>query len=1390
MSGERLFGRFGCLLGGSGAPQKRLARTRRLLPAAAVTFVLGATLGPVPASAAEGPESTIVVTPETLTTALFVAGDINRLSKTGNGTEELVLEKALQQMYIHNPSLPTGQAFGEIRGLKRILECHAAPTPASLQVMAGNQRILAILSALEIEVIEPSCSSIKVAELQEAKLAVTHLASIALAGSSSIFAQAETPKYFEPAADERANLIYTSFAPAAVLRATRETARHNKPFGSARDALWRAASKESVFAELPALVLENKNLNANPRIEQLLEEHTFTPDSLATLFASGQTATQEQLCEHGAGEEAIGGDTIPGVPRLSCNGGALYEAARAAPCTEPTCPARLKELQAKARGREELVEQGRSLMNAAAELLRPAESTAASVEQATAQAQSQIAEEEGAYAKFEAEQKTRNIIKGSLKIVGDVAGAAGVAYAKKEPLEAVNGLVSAAFEIYQLIEESVTTPPPGPQEIALEDISDLGTQLAGFQQYTQEALRALNTQLGQIAGELAQDTYNLKGEIGSLAERLASEQQTIFALENEVQTLFSTQAKAELQTTIADSVGWLKRTGESLAPSKIQESLIALEKYATEIANGALVNKNIQPYTFRGADVQLTDSNTGEPDELNEAITYLAHFPVEQGWETSAIPSNLPNTTFWSEGARAYAQVMLENTRNVTGPDKAGLKTLEKEGVKLEKAQEPWSVESSGPPTGNEILNHAVQSVERAASGTGLEGHESVSGQLHEAAEAVLDKHLVATGAGTQLTPNPTHLSLWTGAEESVATEEIENDFPHVFNQKETEKEELSVDRPLVPHWLVTGLRLGTIGYMGSGDAYEVEVEYGYWECPLITVKSAATLPPPASGNRLSFFPKTCEPDFELVRDKGIEFKIHPEDEHPYVNAINRSFLTVQRRAYESAVPALKQEPVPAEALAGARALVESYVKLGLPQALSTDPVLEDEIQGTGSQFLDPEPGTPRPVPEELLALVESWRAVVEKDEGAALELGALESVAERDFIDEIRERSSKWTSEVGHTVTPYIRGVPPELTENGGEAVSEEAPLVESTVNRLRLTRDVLSQAKVPGAETLAPTDIGSTEATLNGEVAPNDGEVESCEFEYGSTESYDHRVACTAIPPTIEKAFLVSAPLTNWTQSSSLHYRVVAKTWGGTAYGEDVKLVLSSGGGGGGSSPPSVVTTGVAIGSGDAMLEGTVNPHGKNVTSCQFTVERLMSGLPGGESKTIPCASGPGAGTVPTAVSGLVTGLSPETEYSFVLSAENELGKTISAPPEEFMTSTAVAPTVVTGEANQIKRRMALLHGTINPNGIPIIRCWATIEEEAKKEAPLSFSCINGPGLSHQPEPILVNGRKLHPGTKYIFRLHAENSEGVRVEGAPALGCSACGTVQTLGKPKKKKK
>jgi hypothetical protein len=89
------------------------------------------------------------------------------------------------------------------------------------------------------------------------------------------------------------------------------------------------------------------------------------------------------------------------------------------------------------------------------------------------------------------------------------------------------------------------------------------------------------------------------------------------------------------------------------------------------------------------------------------------------------------------------------------------------------------------------------------------------------------------------------------------------------------------------------------------------------------------------------------------------------------------------------------------------------------------------------------------------------------------------------------------------------------------------------------------------PTAETGLASSITTSSVTLNGRVYPDDAEVTSCIFEYGTTEAYGHTGTCTPPPGSGETYVPVSAAIAGLTTKTTYHYRVVAGNAVGTNHG-----------------------------------------------------------------------------------------------------------------------------------------------------------------------------------------------------------------------------------------------
>lgn len=205
------------------------------------------------------------------------------------------------------------------------------------------------------------------------------------------------------------------------------------------------------------------------------------------------------------------------------------------------------------------------------------------------------------------------------------------------------------------------------------------------------------------------------------------------------------------------------------------------------------------------------------------------------------------------------------------------------------------------------------------------------------------------------------------------------------------------------------------------------------------------------------------------------------------------------------------------------------------------------------------------------------------------------------------------------------------------------------------------------------------------------------------------------------------------------------------------------------------------------EATVHFTVDPNGFETT---YEVEY---GLKAGEYKTphelwdgeLPAGEEPVAGKAkfPAFYEGE---LKAGTEYHWRVVAENSAGKTIG-PDETFTTTDGVPPMTFTTAASAQTLHSAVLHGTVDPEGAPLTRCWFQVVSEVNlqykgwllfdlPEPRLSGSlipCVETPeeiGAGSAPVPVhaAVTGLAAEP---YEYRLEAANEYEDQWLSEPAL-------------------
>ena len=286
-------------------------------------------------------------------------------------------------------------------------------------------------------------------------------------------------------------------------------------------------------------------------------------------------------------------------------------------------------------------------------------------------------------------------------------------------------------------------------------------------------------------------------------------------------------------------------------------------------------------------------------------------------------------------------------------------------------------------------------------------------------------------------------------------------------------------------------------------------------------------------------------------------------------------------------------------------------------------------------------------------------------------------------------------------------------------------------------------SAANAPKVTTAAASGIGAKAATVNGTVNPN-GASTTFWFQYGTTTGYGLQTGSHGAGGGTSDQH-VSANLSGLVAGTTYHLRLVAQNSAGTTNGQDQTFTTSA------ANAPQVTTAAAnKVGAKTATLNGTVNPNGAATTYWFQYGTTTGYGL---QTGTHDAGSGTSSHPVSAGIFGLVAG----TTYHYRLVAQNSAGATNGAD-QTFTTSSATAPVVTTGGADDVGRRSAEVNGHVNANGASTTY-WFQYGTTTSYGLQTSTHSL---GSGARDRHVDAHLSSLTAGTIYHYRLVAQNSAG----------------------------
>lgn len=284
------------------------------------------------------------------------------------------------------------------------------------------------------------------------------------------------------------------------------------------------------------------------------------------------------------------------------------------------------------------------------------------------------------------------------------------------------------------------------------------------------------------------------------------------------------------------------------------------------------------------------------------------------------------------------------------------------------------------------------------------------------------------------------------------------------------------------------------------------------------------------------------------------------------------------------------------------------------------------------------------------------------------------------------------------------------------------------------------------PAVTTTAATNITSFNVNINGTVNANNVS-STVSFEFGTTTAYGTTISGYPSVVTGTTTTACVAFEDNLIPGTTYHFRIKATNSAGTSYGSDMTFTTPF-------HIPLVDTYGASfITNTTAQLNGFVNPCNQSATVT------FQWGLTSAYGNTVSATPGTVPGNTDTAVSTIISGLTPNTLYHFRCVAVNSTGTGYGWDTTFTTTPVVTPPTINTTTPDQIVANYARLNGNGNSNG---------------SSTTVTFEYGTSPGYGNVVSaiPPTITGTSIVNVSSYIYGLTAHTIYHYRCVGVNAGG------------------